>query len=86
MDTEMRLFESPDQTRLFFCLWGWMKCEVYKKKCGQTRRITRSHCGCCCQHKEPWRSTQTNNTRSWHTSCKLHWGLLWDLETFIVNC
>jgi hypothetical protein len=28
----MELFESPDLTPLRFCLWGWMKSEVYKRK------------------------------------------------------
>jgi hypothetical protein len=30
MVTEIQLFESPDQTPLDFCLWRWMKSEVYK--------------------------------------------------------
>jgi hypothetical protein len=30
MVTEIELFESPDLTPLHFCLWGWMKSEVYK--------------------------------------------------------
>ena len=29
---ETELFESPDLTPLDFCLWGWMKSEVYKIK------------------------------------------------------
>jgi len=33
-------------------------------------RISRSHFACCCPHKETWRSTQTNSTRSWYKSCK----------------
>jgi hypothetical protein len=32
MVTEIELFESPDLTPVHFCLWGWMKSEVYKKK------------------------------------------------------
>ena len=31
MVIEMQQFESPDQTSLDFCLWGWMKSEVYKR-------------------------------------------------------
>ena len=50
------------------------------------RRIARSYFGCCCLHKETWRSTETKNTRSSHTSCKVHWGWRWDFGTFIVNC
>ena len=32
MVTEMEVFESPDLTPLDFCLWGWMKNEVHKRK------------------------------------------------------
>jgi hypothetical protein len=34
MDIEIELFESPDLTLLDFCLWCWMKSEVYKRKVG----------------------------------------------------
>ena len=32
MVTETQLFESPDLTPLYFCLWGWMNSEVHKRK------------------------------------------------------
>jgi hypothetical protein len=32
MVAEIQLFESLDLTLLDFCLWGWMKGEVYKRK------------------------------------------------------
>jgi hypothetical protein len=32
MVTEIQLFECTDLTPLDFCLWGWMKSEVYKRK------------------------------------------------------
>jgi hypothetical protein len=32
MVTEIELFESQYLTQLDFCLWGWMKSEVYKRK------------------------------------------------------
>jgi len=41
---------------------------------------------CCCQHEDTWRSTQTNNMPSSHTSCKVHLSSRWDFGTFIVNC
>jgi hypothetical protein len=31
MVTEIELFESPDLTPLDFCLWGWMKSQIYKR-------------------------------------------------------
>jgi hypothetical protein len=30
MVTEIELFESPDLTPLYFCLWGWMKSSIDK--------------------------------------------------------
>jgi hypothetical protein len=46
------LFESTDLTSLDFCLWCWVKGEVYEKKGGYTKRIARSRFGCCCPHKK----------------------------------
>jgi hypothetical protein len=31
MEIEMSCFESPDLMPLDFCLWDWMKSEVYKR-------------------------------------------------------
>ena len=45
-----------------------------QKKGGYMRRIARSHFGCCCLGKGAWRSTNTNNTRPSHKSCKVHRG------------
>jgi len=86
MGTEMEVFEIPDLMPLDFCLWVWVGSEVYNRKGGHTRWIARSHFGCCCQHKETWRSTETNNTPSSHTSCKVNWDWRWNFRTFIVNC
>jgi len=51
-----------------------------------SRRIAGLHFGCSWLHKDTWRSTETNSTRSSHTSCKVQWGWRWDFGTFIVNC
>jgi hypothetical protein len=32
MVKEIQLFESTDLIPFAFCLWGWMKSEVYKRK------------------------------------------------------
>jgi hypothetical protein len=32
MVTEIELFESPDLNPVDFCLWYWMKSEVYKRE------------------------------------------------------
>jgi hypothetical protein len=32
MVIEIEMFESPGVTPLDFCLWGWMKSEIYKSK------------------------------------------------------
>jgi len=64
--TEIDLFESPELTLLDFCLWDWMKSEVY------TRKVDiRDELLCGCPHKETLRSTE-NDTRSSRTSCKVH--------------
>jgi hypothetical protein len=73
----------PNCVRLFV---GLDEERSLQKKGGYARRIGRSHFGCCCAHKGTWRSTETNNTWSSHTSCKVHWGWGWNLRTFIVNC
>jgi len=55
-----------------------------QNKGGYTRRIARFRFGRRCPHKETRRSTQTNNTPSSHTSCKVHWGWRCDFWRFIV--
>jgi len=70
MVTEIELFESTDTILIV----GLEEARSLQKKGGYTRRIVCSHFGSCCQHKETYRSPQTNNTRSSHKSCKVHWG------------
>jgi len=86
MVAEIELFESPDLTKVRFLFVRLDEQRSLREKGGYTRRIAGSHFGCCCQHKETWGSTQTNNTRSSYTSFKVHWGWRWDFRTFIVNC
>jgi len=74
MDIVVELTESQDLTPLDFCYWGWMETEVYKWKLDTWDEFFDRPFGCCCPHNETWRSTQTNNTRSSHTSCEVHWG------------
>jgi hypothetical protein len=50
-----------------------------QKKLACTRRIDHTNSGYC------WIS-QTNNTRSWHTCCKVQWGWPRNFRTCIVNC
>jgi len=68
----------PNSVRFLFV--GLDKERRLQKKCGYTGRNPRLHCGCCCPHKERRRSAQTKNTRSSRTSCKVHWGWLWDFS------
>jgi len=76
---------SPHLTPLGFCLRILMKGDVYERKV-DTLDGWLWHLVCCCLRKETWLSTQMNSTRFSHTSCKVHWGWLWDFWTFIVNC
>ena len=65
---EIQLFGTADMNQLHhFCLWGWMKSEVCRRKVGYTRRIAGSQFARCCQHKE----LKTNNSRSSHKSCEM---------------
>jgi hypothetical protein len=52
MVTKIELFESPDLPPLDFCFWGLDEVRSLQKKSGHTRRIARSHFGCCCPSKE----------------------------------
>jgi hypothetical protein len=52
-------------------------------KGGYTRRIALSRVGCCCQDKNPLRLAQTNNTRSSHASCRVHWCWRWYFATHV---
>jgi len=80
------MFESADLNQSDFALWGWIKGLSSEKKGGHTRCVASSHFGRCCPHKEKRRSNQaSNNTPSSHTSCKMRWGLRWDLRAYIVK-
>ena len=71
MVKEMELFESPDRTPLDICLWGWMTGEVNRLKVDKPDELLAGildAAGCI----EKRRSTETNNTRSSHASCKVH--------------
>ena len=50
MGVKIQLFEVGAY-RSDFCLWGWMKSEVYIEKSKHKRRIGRSHYEQCCPHK-----------------------------------
>jgi hypothetical protein len=78
-DSAVWTFRSNSLRFLFVSL---DEVECFQKKDGHTRRNARSHFGCSCLHKENWKSAETNNTRSSHTICKVHW----DFRTFIVTC
>jgi len=80
----MELFEVQDLNYLDFCLWGLDEDRSLLKEGGYTRRTAGLHFGCCWLHNDTWRSTETNSTRSEHTSCKVHWGWRWDFGSFIV--
>jgi hypothetical protein len=54
---------SPDLNPLDFCLWGWMKSEVYRRKVDTWDELLGIGTS---------RWTQTSNTPCSHTSCKVH--------------
>ena len=71
MIIEIKLFEPPDSNSLHFCLWAWMKIEVYKRKVGKRDELFSRilDAAVCIKKRED--ETQMNNTRSSHTSCKV---------------
>jgi hypothetical protein len=75
---------SPDLSPLDFCLWGWMKSEVYRRKV-YTRWTARSHNGCTCLRKGTSRCTQASDTPCPHMSCKVHWCWQWNFQKFIIQ-
>ena len=73
----------PHSVRFFFVVLDEER--SLQKKGGYSRGIAGWHSGWCWLHNETWRSTETNNTRSSHTSCKVNWGRRWDLRKFILT-
>jgi len=49
------------------------------------RRISRWHFGCCCLGEGTWSSTQTNYTRSSHTSCMVHSAGRWGFSSMYLR-
>jgi len=76
----MEQFAPTDLIPSDCCLWALFNSEVRK----MYKTNYWSKFGCCCSHKETWKSTQKNNTRSSCTSCKVHWGCRWDCRTSTV--
>jgi hypothetical protein len=68
------------RTKLDFCLWSWMKREVFKLKVETADELLARILDAAAYR------TQTNSTRSSHTSCKVHTSWRWDFRTFIVKC
>ena len=77
---------SPDFIPVDFCLWGWMKSEVYKEKVN-TRDEFVAHYEYCCPHKArtPIRP-QENYTYCCQECWKVHWSRWWDFWTLTLNC
>ena len=70
--TEIQLFECLELIPLDFCLWGWMKSEVKRKK-GDTPDELLAHildaAGCIKRHEDQPRRTKSDlHTRvaKWH--------------------
>jgi len=60
-----------------------MKSEVYKRKMDRRELLARILDAAARIKK---RKDQTNNTRSSHANCKVHWCWRWDFRTIIPNC
>jgi len=62
-----------------------MKSEDYKRKDTREELLVRIRDAAACIRKRE-DQLKTNNTRSWHMSCEVHWGWRWDFRTSIVHC
>jgi len=80
---------SPNSARFLFLCLDKERC--LKNNDRHTRWVAHSDFVCCCMHRETRRSTQTNNTRSSHTSCRMHYGLwifkhlLWTVNKLAIS-
>jgi hypothetical protein len=72
MVTDTQQIEAPDQTPLDFCLWGWMKGEVYIRNVDTPdellARILNIATSIKTREDQPTRTTRDLRTRV----CKVH--------------
>jgi hypothetical protein len=93
MVTEIELFGSPDLIPSDFCLWGWMKGEVYKRKVG-TRdellaRILDAAAGIKAQEDQLSRTTRdlrTRVTKGIEVDCGIFRTLIVNFNEFCQFC
>ena len=71
MATEIELFESPELFSLDFCLWGWLKSEIYKRKADTRHKLLARIVHVAVRIRKRSRKTQTNNTPSLHVNCNV---------------
>jgi hypothetical protein len=66
---------SPDLTPLDFCLWGWMKSKIYRRKLDTWDELLDHVMDviACIKERQDALTCQTSNTPCPHTSCKVHW-------------
>ena len=62
----------PDPTPLDVCLWGLMNSEVYERKVDILDKLVTRILDAAARIKNV-KITETNNTRSSHASCKVHY-------------
>jgi hypothetical protein len=86
MDTEVNLFESPNLTPIFFSLMGFDKGRNLQKKVNKRDEILASIFCAAVRIKKCEDQLKQKIKRSSYTSCKMHLGWLWDIQTFILNC
>jgi hypothetical protein len=83
---EIELFESTDLTPLHFCLWGWMKSEVYKRKvCIRDELLARILDAAARIKKRVDQLRGTiHDLRTQVVKCTEFYS--WEFRKFIVNC
>ena len=94
MVTQIKLFEFPDLTLLDFCLWGWMKSEVYKIKVDTADELVASilvAAGCIKRREDQLRRT-TGDLQTRVAKCTevdggiLGERLLWTVTDLLFLC
>jgi hypothetical protein len=71
--TEVVVFESPDLNLLYFCLWVWMRSDVYKREVDIGDELLANILDAAARKKKKKMpsSTQPNNTPSSHAFSKV---------------
>jgi BioD-like phosphotransacetylase family protein len=81
MVTDVDLFESPELSPLYFCLWGWMKSIVYERKVDIKHELLFRILNVAARIKKH-EEQHTAFARQIQNALKYRW----NFRKFVVNC